>query len=211
MRRGFTLIELLVVIAIIAILAAILFPVFAKAREKARQASCLSNTKQIGLAVMQYAQDYDEMLPATYTQNPNTNWAQNIAPYCKNTQMFNCPSSSIRWNGTWQGYNAGVLQDEYISYGYNVFFETPKALGAIPMPSETVLTGDGKNFRLCPQPSIGWPNQRQVQYIHNEMANIAFCDGHSKAMGVGALEVRAATENGAALVGDNQFILWNLY
>ena len=203
MRKGFTLIELLVVIAIIAILAAILFPVFAKAREKARQASCLSNTKQIGLAVMQYAQDYDEMLPATYTQNPNTNWAQNIAPYCKNTQMFNCPSSSIRWDGTWNAEN--------ISYGYNVFFETPKALGAIPTPAETVLVGDGKNFRLCPQPSIGWPNQRQVQYIHNEMANVAFCDGHSKAMKQGALELQAASENGTALTGDNQFILWNLY
>ncbi|MEN6304741.1 MAG: prepilin-type N-terminal cleavage/methylation domain-containing protein, partial [Armatimonadia bacterium] len=63
-RRGFTLIELLVVIAIIAILAAILFPVFAKAREKARQSSCLSNMKQMGLACLQYAQDYDEVLPA---------------------------------------------------------------------------------------------------------------------------------------------------
>ncbi|MFH1910322.1 MAG: prepilin-type N-terminal cleavage/methylation domain-containing protein, partial [bacterium] len=62
-KRGFTLIELLVVIAIIAILAAILFPVFAKAREKARQTSCLSNLKQIDLAVLQYAQDYDEMMP----------------------------------------------------------------------------------------------------------------------------------------------------
>ena len=63
-RRGFTLIELLVVIAIIAILAAILFPVFAKAREKARQTSCLSNVKQLGLGLMMYAQDYDEKLPS---------------------------------------------------------------------------------------------------------------------------------------------------
>jgi prepilin-type N-terminal cleavage/methylation domain-containing protein len=66
-RSGFTLIELLVVIAIIAILAAILFPVFAQAREKARSASCLSNLKQIGLAVMMYTQDYDEIYPANYT------------------------------------------------------------------------------------------------------------------------------------------------
>ena len=67
MRRGFTLIELLVVIAIIAILAAILFPVFARAREKARQTACLNNVKQLSLAVMQYTQDYDEILPACTT------------------------------------------------------------------------------------------------------------------------------------------------
>ncbi|MGE5530650.1 MAG: prepilin-type N-terminal cleavage/methylation domain-containing protein, partial [Bacteroidota bacterium] len=85
-RRGFTLIELLVVIAIIAILAAILFPVFAKAREKARQSSCLSNTKQIGLSMMQYIQDYDEQLPKHYFQTPaGVNIASIItvlAPYC---------------------------------------------------------------------------------------------------------------------------------
>lgn len=74
-RRGFTLIELLVVIAIIAILAAILFPVFAKAREKARQTACLSNLKQLGMATMQYAQDWDDVLPLSFvatndTQNP---------------------------------------------------------------------------------------------------------------------------------------------
>ncbi|MEN6404264.1 MAG: prepilin-type N-terminal cleavage/methylation domain-containing protein, partial [Armatimonadia bacterium] len=67
MKRGFTLIELLVVIAIIAILAAILFPVFAKAREKARQTSCLNNCKQLGTAIVQYCQDYDERMPKCYT------------------------------------------------------------------------------------------------------------------------------------------------
>ena len=75
-RRGFTLIELLVVIAIIAILAAILFPVFAKAREKARQASCLSNVKQMCLALMQYAQDYDETLP----QGQEVSWSGVAVP-----------------------------------------------------------------------------------------------------------------------------------
>ena len=92
MRRGFTLIELLVVIAIIAILAAILFPVFARAREKARQASCLSNLKQLGLGLMMYAQDYDERLPGTYTMVPPgpwplVFWPQIILPYVKNTQI----------------------------------------------------------------------------------------------------------------------------
>lgn len=76
MRKGFTLIELLVVIAIIAILAAILFPVFAKAREKARQTSCLSNCKQLGLGLYMYTQDYDEMLPFNFVSDgyPNYTW-----------------------------------------------------------------------------------------------------------------------------------------
>src|SRR5580692_815365 len=103
-RRAFTLIELLVVIAIIAILAAILFPVFAQAREKARQTSCLSNTKQMGLAVLMYIQDYDETSPLAYhnpswggTQGPHTNfyasWWSFIYPYNKSGQVTRCPSN----------------------------------------------------------------------------------------------------------------------
>ncbi len=94
-KTGFTLIELLVVIAIIAILAAILFPVFAQAREKARQTSCLSNQKQIGLAALQYAQDYDETnaLLTYYQNSPSTEkWMDLLYPYIKSEAIFTCPS-----------------------------------------------------------------------------------------------------------------------
>ena len=90
MRRGFTLIELLVVIAIIAILAAILFPVFARAREKARQASCLSNCKQLGLGALMYAQDYDEVVGIYDWQAVRMFLV--TEPYLKNEQIFICPS-----------------------------------------------------------------------------------------------------------------------
>jgi prepilin-type N-terminal cleavage/methylation domain-containing protein/prepilin-type processing-associated H-X9-DG protein len=98
-RRGFTLIELLVVIAIIAILAAILFPVFAQAREKARSASCLSNLKQLGLGIMMYTQDYDEYFPFGYCYSlPAADylwyWQDSVRPYVKNEQVYTCPSSA---------------------------------------------------------------------------------------------------------------------
>lgn len=96
-RHAFTLIELLVVIAIIAILAAILFPVFAKAREKARQTSCLSNEKQLGLSFLQYIQDYDEHFPAAWDNNrqPAANWSEMVFPYVKSLGVFQCPSNSL--------------------------------------------------------------------------------------------------------------------
>jgi prepilin-type N-terminal cleavage/methylation domain-containing protein/prepilin-type processing-associated H-X9-DG protein len=115
-KKGFTLIELLVVIAIIAILASILFPVFARARENARRASCLSNLKQMGLAMMMYVQDYDETYPQTISKIPAgvpastmpdgifwaagfIFWPQMIYPYHQNMQMYWCPSSSIAYTG----------------------------------------------------------------------------------------------------------------
>jgi prepilin-type N-terminal cleavage/methylation domain-containing protein/prepilin-type processing-associated H-X9-DG protein len=98
-KSAFTLIELLVVIAIIAVLAAILFPVFAQAREKARQTSCLSNLKQLGLAYTMYLGDYDETLPITIMDGPSASWINASQPYIKNRGIYRCPSdkSSKTW------------------------------------------------------------------------------------------------------------------
>jgi len=120
-NRGFTLIELLVVIAIIAILAAILFPVFAQARESARKAACLSNTKQLGLGIMMYVQDYDEMYPCNNWDTPPLGtidndsrdpkypaaitWMWHVMPYMKNRQILVCPSDPNPKSG-WTGYDA---------------------------------------------------------------------------------------------------------
>ncbi len=149
-KRGFTLIELLVVIAIIAILAAILFPVFARAREKARQTSCLSNTKQIGFACMQYVQDYDEKYPPGLVgadpaeQGPVSQssyfttyklTADTIYPYVMNVQIFRCPSSSST-----SGYSG--------NYGFNrrlcVDARSASVLGLsdVQRPAETVMCLD---------------------------------------------------------------------
>ena len=100
-KSAFTLIELLVVIAIIAILAAILFPVFARARENARRSSCTSNLKQIGLGIIQYTQDYDEKYPLADTGSQTFSWRRVIYPYVKSTQIFACPSNTnVSFNNT---------------------------------------------------------------------------------------------------------------
>src|SRR5689334_18946495 len=122
-RRAFTLIELLVVIAIIAILAAILFPVFAQAREKARTVSCLSNMKQLGTAFTMYLQDYDEVVLPRYQACPSTGpaltpdiptlWCNTIQPYVKNKQIMICNSASnSKYGDTWNTRG-------FLSVGYN--------------------------------------------------------------------------------------------
>ena len=127
-RKGFTLIELLVVIAIIAILAAILFPVFAKAREKARQASCSSNLKQLALGALMYAQDYDELLMPLYYDVPDhMSWAVNfLQPYVKNMNVVECPSTKER------------------SYGWNYKYLDYRPMAALAVPAETVMFCDVK-------------------------------------------------------------------
>jgi len=119
-RSGFTLIELLVVIAIIAILAAILFPVFAKVREKARQISCSSNLKQISLGILQYQQDYDEMFPmgetqASAAQGGFYGWPTEVAPYLKSTAVLECPDDPLAGETLTEGWG----KTEEISYAVN--------------------------------------------------------------------------------------------
>jgi len=163
MRRvGFTLIELLVVIAIIAILAAILFPVFARAREKARMASCQSNLKQMALGVLMYAQDYDEITCGAYGNSsgnpagslrpplppgPVTNWTHwwawcdMVYPYVKNNQLFVCPSSpgGVRYNG-----NQDSLNGSHTAPG--------RPLAWHVRPAEHIMLLDSPGLRSCGRP-----------------------------------------------------------
>ena len=134
--KAFTLIELLVVIAIIAILAAILFPVFARARENARRSSCQSNEKQIGLGLLQYAQDYDEKLPFFFygangdasdpatVANPRYKWMDAIFPYVKSEQIFSCPSDANNGTNKYIYYRnlTAVTTNNFGSYGMNIMY-----------------------------------------------------------------------------------------
>jgi prepilin-type N-terminal cleavage/methylation domain-containing protein/prepilin-type processing-associated H-X9-DG protein len=212
MKKGFTLIELLVVIAIIAILAAILFPVFAKAREKARQSSCLSNLKQIGLAFLQYTQDYDEKFPPywlgtlqTGSGNPGNvfqtsngsvvgyymSWMDFVAPYIKNTQVFTCPSGTKRETG----YASP-------SYGYNwriSNYTAPISLGTITRPAEIVLSLDyGTVYGTYANKGefTTWTIVAANTFVHphNDGANVVMTDGHAKWY---------ASTNGDLINGDN--------
>ncbi|MGC9004679.1 MAG: DUF1559 domain-containing protein [bacterium] len=178
-RRGFTLIELLVVIAIIAILAAILFPVFSRAREMARKAACTSNLKEIGMAMRMYSQDWDEKIVPMYVWDPNTGyrtwWMVLIQPYLKNYQILRCPSANYDW---WcigsdakceafpsdQGVPIEQRHRYNGGYGYNWYWTGSPSDNAntlnmseaqLSRPAEIVAASDSACVVTGPNPSIG--------------------------------------------------------
>jgi prepilin-type N-terminal cleavage/methylation domain-containing protein/prepilin-type processing-associated H-X9-DG protein len=194
-RHGFTLIELLVVIAIIAILAAILFPVFARAREKARQTSCLSNFKQLGLALLMYVSDYDETIalcgpvhwdddhavyvgcgwvPGGLPWNPAWHIPDGgLYPYVKNEQMYICPSDDLVPQAALNYWGT----PRRLSYSMNSNCGRQR-LAAAHHPAETIVFAEENwniNDGYFAAGGSDWPTDR-----HNNGANFAFLDGHAK-------------------------------
>jgi prepilin-type N-terminal cleavage/methylation domain-containing protein/prepilin-type processing-associated H-X9-DG protein len=206
-QRGFTLIELLVVIAIIAILAAILFPVFARARENARKSTCQSNLKQLSNGFMMYVQDYDELFPRQITwtgSGTETHWHTKIYPYVKNAQVFSCPSlpggGNLSIHTSPPGGDRWWATPEFtgirVGYGYNMWLRgwpTGRAMALMQAPSDTMLLGDNahavhaccgpcvrtQNPNRCRQGCDGW--QLSDEYArHMGGSNLSFADGHVK-------------------------------
>lgn len=204
-RAAFTLIELLVVIAIIAILAAILFPVFAQAREKARQSVCVSNSRQISIAVQMYTQDYDETLPFAIN-GPNNGssstyitWDEALYPYTQNAGVYVCPSHETPKklsNGT---YPVSYITNQAVMRTNTNGKTAPYALSRFTEPSNTIamvesnITGNPSNYQsflLCTsgvpmtQAVIDDPTQQAKTRIawnrHQGGANYVYVDGHAK-------------------------------
>ena len=207
LRSGFTLIELLVVIAIIAILAAILFPVFSKVRENARRTVCLSNEKQLGLAILQYNQDADEHYPllraddngaSTYGGNGSETdwwWSQAIYPYVKSENVYVCPSNPDtgpvcpnRATFSPQIHESYVMNTRVPQpHGFWVDGSNPSSLASVQEPAQKIMVCEATAL-FVPGPDYMWSEINASDMAkygfagHNGMSNYLFCDGHAKAM-----------------------------
>ncbi|HEY3396716.1 MAG TPA: prepilin-type N-terminal cleavage/methylation domain-containing protein [Armatimonadota bacterium] len=197
MRRGFTLIELLVVIAIIAILAAILFPVFARARAKALAATCLSNVKQLMLGTIMYASDNDDKFPrmdeysvgnyeygifgrydltagGNYmndTTAPNDPTYAAVYPYLKNSQILVCPADS-----------KGTRKLSYSGNGYLDGWAASSLNNVSDMIVMACESDNLDNYRFCNNGQVGLGSMNPLEMQHNSGSNMGYADGHAKWM-----------------------------
>lgn len=205
---GFTLIELLVVIAIIAILAAILFPVFAQARAKARQAACISNCKQIGNAVLMYLQDYDEEFPKGYgyplpamngfgeltKKSAASTWPSWFGPYVKTAAVFICPDSPADIKSL-EKKNWGI--NDSMGYNYDgltldITNQSARHLAQIDRPAEVYVIFDNGDSTMCAGPNtfksmlenmdLNITITKRIPFRHQKRASVVFADGHAKAL-----------------------------
>ena len=197
-NRGFTLIELLVVIAIIAILAAILFPVFTHARNHAKKMSCLSNMSQLGTGIMMYVESYNDRLPRMVWDMSKPSrfgmgysptktyamWVDLILPYVSNNyKVFACPSRPREGIGAYHSlYPYGYAM--VASYeGPNNYYNTAYCLSQVKIPSRKILVTESyREWAVGSSTSIFNDLQDRIQVLHNGTTNYIFCDGHAKPM-----------------------------
>ena len=193
MKKGFTLIEALVVIAILLILAALLYPIFARQRENPRHSSCSSNLKQIGLGLAQYTQDYDDLYPRAAMQIESSHktklypdgvygWADVLQPYLKSTLIYHCPGETQGWPDNSQPQKSG-----YTDYWYNSRLAEINAT-KIQNPNSVISSGDGNDgsdltnstYSYDSLPDAWIKSQESPAYRHLDTANYLFADGHVK-------------------------------
>ena len=228
-RSGFTLIELLVVIAVIAILAALIFPVFSKARESGRRTVCLSNLHQLNLAITQYTQDYDELLPGATDGGNGANqtggWTYysafganrtprsydasrgSVAPYVKNVQIFVCPSDAQgRASGVSYAYNSCLVRQT--ATGYNA----GRSLAAFENPASWMLVGEEASWFGDEAAINTYVDSTDDGYFnfdfgnvlttrHFEGSNLAFLDGHAKGLRASQVYANGYQNGGAGIPG----------